>query len=67
MLGGGGGGGGARLRSQHLEGRGRLISEFEDSTVCRVSSRRARATQRDPVSKNQSNTLVLGLVKLLSS
>ena len=38
---------------QHLGGRGRRISEFEASLVYRVSSRIARATQRNPVSKNQ--------------
>jgi hypothetical protein len=31
----------------------RQISEFEASLVYRVSSRTARATQRNPVSKNQ--------------
>jgi hypothetical protein len=36
-----------------LGGRGRQISEFEDSLVYRVSSRTARAIQRNPVSKNQ--------------
>jgi hypothetical protein len=36
-----------------LGGRGRQISEFEASLVYRVSSRTARATQRNPVSKNQ--------------
>jgi hypothetical protein len=34
-----------------LGGRGRPISEFEASLVYRVSSRTARATQRNPVSK----------------
>jgi hypothetical protein len=34
-----------------LEDRGRQISEFEASLVYRVSSRIARATQRNPVSK----------------
>jgi hypothetical protein len=34
-----------------LEGRGRQISEFEASLVYRVSSRTARATKRNPVSK----------------
>jgi hypothetical protein len=34
-----------------LEGRGRRISEFEASLVYKVSSRTARATQRNPVSK----------------
>jgi hypothetical protein len=38
---------------QHLGGRGRQISEFEASLVYRVSSRRARATQRNPVSENK--------------
>jgi hypothetical protein len=34
-----------------LGGRGKQFSEFEDSLVYRVSSRTARATQRNPVSK----------------
>jgi hypothetical protein len=34
-----------------LGGRGRRISELEASLVYRVSSRIARATQRNPVSK----------------
>jgi hypothetical protein len=34
-----------------LGGRGRQISEFEVSLVYKVSSRTARATQRNPVSK----------------
>jgi hypothetical protein len=44
--------GGTCLYSQHLGGRGRQISEFEASLVYRVSSRTARAKQRNPVSKN---------------
>jgi hypothetical protein len=36
-----------------LGGRGRRISEFEASLVYRVSSRTARAIQRNPVSKNK--------------
>jgi hypothetical protein len=36
-----------------LGGRGRWISEFEDSLV---SSRTARATQRNPVLKKQNKT-----------
>jgi hypothetical protein len=36
-----------------LGGRGRRISEFEDSLVYKVSSRTARAIQRNPVLKNQ--------------
>jgi hypothetical protein len=35
-----------------LGGRGKQISEFKASLVYRVSSRTARATQRNPVSKN---------------
>jgi hypothetical protein len=42
--------GGASLLSQHSGGRGRWISEFVASLVYRVSSRTARATQRNPVS-----------------
>jgi hypothetical protein len=34
-------------------GKGRQISEFVSSLVYKVSSRTARATQRNPVSKNQ--------------
>jgi hypothetical protein len=34
-----------------MGGRGRWISEFEASLVYKVSSRTARATQRNPVSK----------------
>jgi hypothetical protein len=34
-----------------LGGRGRQISEVEASLVYRVNSRTARATQRNPVSK----------------
>jgi hypothetical protein len=37
-----------------LGGRGRQISEFESSLVCRVSYRTARDTQRNPVSKNKN-------------
>jgi hypothetical protein len=37
-----------------LGGRGRRISEFEASLVYRVSSRTARAIQRNPVSKNKT-------------
>jgi hypothetical protein len=41
--------GGTRLQSQYWGGR--RISKFEASLVYRVSSRTARATQRNPVSK----------------
>ena len=43
--------GGTHLKSQHLGSRGRRISEFETSLVYRVSSRKDRATQRNPVSE----------------
>jgi hypothetical protein len=36
-----------------LEGRDRRISEFEASFVNRVSSKAARATQRNPVLKTE--------------
>jgi hypothetical protein len=36
-----------------MGGRGRQITEFEASLVYRVSSRTARATQRNLVSKNK--------------
>jgi hypothetical protein len=39
-----------------LGGRGRQISEFEASLVYRVSSRTARATQRNPVLKTNKQT-----------
>jgi hypothetical protein len=39
-----------------LGGRGRRISEFEASLVYKVSSRIARATQRNPVSKKPNQT-----------
>jgi hypothetical protein len=41
--------------SQHSGSRGRQISEFEASLVYKVSSRTARAIQRNPVSKNKNN------------
>jgi hypothetical protein len=36
-----------------LGGKSRQISEFKASLISRVSSRTARATQRNPVSKKQ--------------
>jgi hypothetical protein len=39
-----------------LGGRGRWISEFEASLVYRVSSRTARAIQKNPVSKKTKPT-----------
>jgi hypothetical protein len=45
-----------------LGGRGRRISEFEASLVYRGSSRIARATQRNPVSKKkQTKQKVVGV------
>jgi hypothetical protein len=38
-----------------LGGRDRQISEFEASLVYRVSSRTAKATQRNPVLKTKQN------------
>jgi hypothetical protein len=46
--------GGTHFYSQHSGGRGRWISEFKASLVYRVSSRTARTTQRNPVSKNKT-------------
>jgi hypothetical protein len=44
------------LGLKHLgdRGRGRQISELEASLVYKVSSRTARATQTNPVSKNKN-------------
>jgi hypothetical protein len=39
-----------------LGGRSRWTSEFETSLVYKVSSRIARATQRNPVSKKKTKT-----------
>jgi hypothetical protein len=39
-----------------LGGRERWIPEFEASLVYKVSSRTARATQRNPVLKNKNKT-----------
>jgi hypothetical protein len=40
---------------RHWGGRGRWISEFEASLVYKVSSRTARAIQRNPVSKKKKH------------
>jgi hypothetical protein len=51
----------------HSGGRGRLISEFEASLVYKVSSRTARAIQRNPVSKTKKKKKSdRGLVRWLS-
>jgi hypothetical protein len=47
-------------------GRGRQISEFEDSLVYRVSSKTARATQRNPVSKKKKKKKKRALVMVSS-
>jgi hypothetical protein len=39
-----------------LGGRGKQISKFKASLVYRASSRTARATQRNPVSKTNKQT-----------
>jgi hypothetical protein len=39
--------------SQHSGGRGRWISEFKASLVYKMSSRTARAIQRNPVPKKK--------------
>jgi hypothetical protein len=44
------------LKFQHSGGRGGQISEFVASLVYILSSRTARATQRDPVSTLQAKT-----------
>jgi hypothetical protein len=41
-----------------LGGRGRRVSEFEDSLVYKVSSRTARAIQRNPVLKRRKKKKV---------
>jgi hypothetical protein len=52
------GSGGALLKSQHLRGRGRWTSEFKASLNYRKSSRTAKATQRNPVLKNQKENQI---------
>jgi hypothetical protein len=47
------------FKSQHLGGKGRDISKFKTSLVYRVNSRTAKATQRNPVSKKQTKTLLI--------
>jgi hypothetical protein len=41
-----------------LGGRGRQISEFKTSLVYRVSSRTARVTQKNPVSKKEKKKTI---------
>ena len=47
------GSGGSHLQSQHPGGRGKWISDVKANLVYRVSSRMARATQRNPVLKKE--------------
>jgi hypothetical protein len=50
-----------------LGGRGKQISEFKASLVYKVSSRTARAIQRNPVSKNkQTNKTQKQMMDLLN-
>jgi hypothetical protein len=46
----------AHAFTPYLGGRDRQISQFEASLVYKVSSRTARAIQRNPVSKKQKET-----------
>jgi hypothetical protein len=48
-----------KKKNQHWGGRGRRISEFEASLVYKVSSRTARAIQKNPVweEKKKKKTL----------
>jgi hypothetical protein len=45
-----------------LGGRGRQISEFEASLVYKVSSRTAKATQRNPVSKKTKQKIIIIII-----
>jgi hypothetical protein len=45
-----------------LGGRSRWISEFKASLVYKVSSRTARAIQRNPVSKKQKTKRILEII-----
>jgi hypothetical protein len=56
--------GGAHLKSHTWECRGRRNYEFEASLVYRVSSRTARTTQKNPVSKKTRKKNVLYLCLL---
>jgi hypothetical protein len=52
-----------------LGGRGRRVSEFKDSLIYRVSSRTARAMQRNPVSEKKKKKLIFAkwMLKLCES
>jgi hypothetical protein len=47
-----------------LGGRGRQISEFEASLVYRVSSRTARATQRNCFKKEEKEKIIIAMTSL---
>jgi hypothetical protein len=46
-----------------LGGRGRQISKFKASLVYKMSSRTARATQRNPTSNKQTTTCLIYISK----
>lgn len=50
-----------------MGGKGRQISEFEASLIYRVSSRTARAIQRNPVSKKQNIHIYITLTHMYVS
>jgi hypothetical protein len=50
--------------TQHLEGRGKQISEFEASLVYRESSKPARATQSNPASGKKKSILSIDRIIL---
>ena len=50
------------LKIGFVGGRGRRIPEFEASLVYKVSSRAARATQRNPASKKQKKKKKIGFL-----
>jgi hypothetical protein len=54
-----------RMLFRHLGGRGRWVSKFEASLVYRVSSRTARAIQRNPVSKKKNLFRTFLQIKLI--
>jgi hypothetical protein len=56
--------GGACFQSQHSGGRNRQISEFEASLVYKMSSRKARATKRNLISRKQKTKTKLKLTYL---
>ena len=49
------------FESQRLGNRKRRISKFEASFICRVSSKTAKATQRNPVSKKEKDFFFLSM------